>query len=104
MRGIFTLPHSASERNLDITVLTVRPVARGNLKGFADIRVGELVIRDLRIIQQPNQRAWVSPPQHEWIKPDGTRGYAPIVEFSPGLKLVVESLVIDAWREVKSHA
>jgi hypothetical protein len=88
----------------NIAVLAVRPAARGNLRGFVDIRIGELTIKDLRIIQQPGQRAWVSPPQKEWVKPDGTRGYVPLVEFSPVLKAMIESMVLDAWRrEVKVY-
>ena len=94
---------SQTESSGNIAVLTIRPAARGNLRGFADVRIGELVVKDLRVIQQPGQRAWVSPPQKEWLKPDGTRGYAPLVEFSPALKATIESMVLDAWRrEVKA--
>ena len=97
------IARSAVDRNSDVVVLTVTPVARGNLRGFADIRGGDLVIKDLRIIQQPNQRAWVSAPQREWLTPDGQRHYAPLVEFGPALKVVIESAVLQAWREVKPH-
>jgi hypothetical protein len=97
------ITHSAPEDKLAVTVLAVRPVSRGNLHGFADIRVGELTIRDLRIIQQPNQRPWVSPPQKEWLTPDGQRHYTPLLEFGPALKVTIEAAVLQARREAKTH-
>ncbi len=55
----------------------------GNLKGFAEIEIktsfGPLIIRDVRLIQQPGQRAFVAPPQKEWTKSDGTKQYTELI-------------------------
>jgi DNA-binding cell septation regulator SpoVG len=47
-----------------LTVARIRPVTnRGNLHAFLDVRIGQLILCSLRIIQQPGQRPWVSLPQ-----------------------------------------
>jgi len=95
------IPHTEPPDN--IVVLAIRPAPRGNLRGFADIRIGKLTIKDLRIIQQPSQRPWVLPSQQEWLTPDGQRHYAPLLEFVGGLKAVAKSMVLDASRWEVRH-
>ena len=47
-----------------VTCLSIRPVKTpGNLRAFADVQVGPLVVTGCRIVQQPGQAAWVSMPQ-----------------------------------------
>ena len=49
---------------LSVTVIKVTPVRTpGNLRAFADIIIGPLVIHSCRVIQQPGQRPWVAMPQ-----------------------------------------
>lgn len=44
-----------------ITVSKITPLNQGNLKAFANIRLGEVMtINGCRIIQQPGQRAYVA--------------------------------------------
>jgi hypothetical protein len=42
-----------------IEVLAVRAVDRGNLKAFAKVRLGAVVIHGVKVVQQPNQRPWL---------------------------------------------
>ena len=50
----------------EIIVTKVQPVANsGNLKAFADVKIGSLVVKGFRIVQQPDQAAWVSVPQQK---------------------------------------
>lgn len=80
-----------------IEVLEIRPVnLQGNLKAFVTIRISECTIRDCRIIQQPEQQAWVSPPQREYTK-DGVRKFFPVVEFAGELKEAVSRAILTAW-------
>ena len=47
-----------------VTCLSVRPVKTpGNLRAFADVQIGPLVVTGCRVVQQPGQAAWVSMPQ-----------------------------------------
>jgi DNA-binding cell septation regulator SpoVG len=47
-----------------VTCLQIRPVKTpGNLRAFADVQIGPLVVTGCRIVQQPGQAAWVSMPQ-----------------------------------------
>lgn len=49
---------------LTVTCLSIKSVQNpGNLRAFADIRVGPLVIHGARVIQQPGQQPWVAMPQ-----------------------------------------
>jgi DNA-binding cell septation regulator SpoVG len=71
---------------------------KGNLKAFADVKVGKsLKIMGMRVIQQPNQKAYVSPPQRTWQDKNGITKYAPMVELSGELKAEVEAAVLIEW-------
>jgi DNA-binding cell septation regulator SpoVG len=71
---------------------------RGNLKAFADVKIGRsLKIFGCRVVQQPNQKAWVSPPQRTWQDKSGVTKYAPIVELSGELKEAVDEAILAEW-------
>jgi DNA-binding cell septation regulator SpoVG len=71
---------------------------KGNLKAFADVKIGKsLKIMGFRIVQQPNQAAWVSPPQRTWQDKEGKQRYSPIVELSGDLKAEVDEAVLAEW-------
>jgi DNA-binding cell septation regulator SpoVG len=80
-----------------IEVLAIKPLAKGgNLKAFASVRLGGVVIHDCRVIQQPGQRPWVSLPQREYEQ-DGQKKYSVIVELNESLKREVSRLVLAEW-------
>lgn len=55
---------SISLNPYSVTCLQIRPVkTQGNLRAFADVQIGPLVVTGCRVVQQPNQAAWVSMPQ-----------------------------------------
>ncbi len=66
----------------------------GNLKAFCDIRYPEVLICGCRIIQQPGQRAWVSPPQREQSGSDGKRQFYPVVKWSRELGETISAAVL----------
>jgi DNA-binding cell septation regulator SpoVG len=81
-----------------IRILTIKQAAGGNVRAFVDIQLGTtVVVHGFRIIQQPGQKPWVSPPQREWTGDDGKRHYAPVVELSGDLKRQVEQAILAAW-------
>ena len=80
-------------------ILTIStPSNDGPLKAFVDVQVGTtLIVHGCRVIQQPGQRAFVSPPQVAWTGQDGKKHYSPIVEWTGALKSAVETAILDAW-------
>lgn len=71
---------------------------KGNLKAFADVKVGKsLKILGVRVVQQPNQKAWVSMPQRTWEDKGGKTRFQPMVELSGDLKEEVEAAVLMEW-------
>lgn len=86
-----------------IEVLELRRLADpGNLKGFAKVRLGAVVIHSCRIIQQPGKKPWVALPQiPARKKADGAgAGWYPVVEIiSPDLMARVRTAVLEAWEE-----
>ncbi len=69
----------------------------GNLRAFADIQAGSLKIYNCRVVQQPEQRPWVAPPQREYLDASGQKRYAPIVEWNRELGMLITSAVVEAY-------
>ena len=80
-----------------IEVLSMRAITgAGNLRGLVTVRLGALVIHGWRVIQQPDQRAWVSVPQQQ--NHDGR--WFPLVEVrNPDLLAEVRRSVLEAWEQ-----
>ncbi len=51
------------------------------LKAFASVQVGDWIVNDWRIVQQPGQRAWVSVPQTSWKDKEGKVQYRALLVF-----------------------
>jgi DNA-binding cell septation regulator SpoVG len=84
-----------------IEVLEVRRLSDGgNLKAFAKVKLGCVVIHGCRIIQQDGQRPWVALPQQPARrKADGSgSGWYPVVEITRReLMDQVRDAVLEAW-------
>lgn len=81
---------------MKIHIEKIMPIPSGNLKAFVSIRIGPLTMHDWRIIQQPNQRAYVSPPQVEFQGADGRKRFKPLLEC-PQWKDEIQNAVLAAW-------
>lgn len=77
-----------------LEVLEVKPVnGMGNLRAFATVKLGAVVIHSCRVIQQPNQKAWVSLLQQK----SGDRWF-PVVEITrKELLEQVKAAILEAW-------
>jgi DNA-binding cell septation regulator SpoVG len=87
-------------RPTPIEVLEVRAVDRGNLRAFAKVRLGAVVIHGLRVIRQPGQKAWCALPQIPGrAKADGSgAGWYPVIEIvNRDLLDRVCAAVLEAW-------
>jgi DNA-binding cell septation regulator SpoVG len=80
-----------------IEVIAISPLANaGNLKAVVSVRLGGVIIHDCKIIQQPNQHAWVSLPQREYQQ-DGERKYKAVVEMTEPLRRELSRIVLATW-------
>jgi DNA-binding cell septation regulator SpoVG len=92
--GMITAPRPAT-----IQVVALVPVAKGNLKAMASVRIGpSLLVHKCRVVQQPDQRAWVSMPQERWEGNDGKPRYTALVELSGDLRARVEQAILQEAR------
>lgn len=65
-----------------VEVVNYRPfTGQGSLKGFAEIKVGPLTIRDVRLIQVAGKEAFVAPPQKEYVNREGEKKYIKLVDW-----------------------
>ncbi len=85
-------------------VVGLVPVRTGNLLAFADVRIGReptaLIVRKWRIVQQPGQVAYLSPPQESWNDPaTGERRFKTLFEFSKAWRQALTDTALAAWRE-----
>lgn len=84
-----------------VEVFDMQRFEKGNLKALADVRLGRSIrVYGFRVIQQPEQKAWVSPPQRSWEGQDGKTKWAPIVELTGDLKDEVDQAVLEAFFKV----
>jgi DNA-binding cell septation regulator SpoVG len=87
-----------------VTVESIKPISNaGNLRAFAVITVaGKLRIADVRVIQQPNQKPWVSMPSRAYEK-DGQRKWSAIVELlDDQLKDSINQTVLSEFDKLNS--
>jgi hypothetical protein len=64
-----------------ITVSNARKINKGALIGFFDVQLPSgMKLNGCTLLEKDGKR-WVGLPSREWIKPDGSKSYAPIVEI-----------------------
>lgn len=80
-----------------VEVLSVRAIEKGNLKGFATVKIGPLTLHDFRIIQQPLQRAYVSPPQFEYLDSENRRKFKPVAQYPETWRQAISEAILAAW-------
>jgi DNA-binding cell septation regulator SpoVG len=92
--GRVAAPRKIDLQRPEVSVVRLRPVAHsGNLRAF-HVRVGPLVLRSLRVIQQPGQRAYVSMPQVS-----DEEGHYPLLKCDDeALKTRLRDTVLLAWQ------
>lgn len=67
---------------MKVEVVYFRPISNGgSLQGFAEIKVGPVIIRDVRLVQPQGKPPFASPPQREYVGKDGEKKYQKLVEW-----------------------
>ena len=87
----------------DVVALT--PVNAGTLLAFVDVRIGrgpnEVTVCKWRLIQQPGQIPWVSPPQEIWTDDAGQRKYKNLFVYPKEWREPLTAVVVEAWRKAQ---
>jgi hypothetical protein len=80
-----------------------RPENGKPLKGFADLELDNgVIVREFRILQDPNKRPWVACPQISWKDPQsGEIKYKTVITFPDQLKGELDLLILTAWNREK---
>ena len=69
---------------------------QGCLRAYATIKIGPLIISKVKLIKQPGQKAYVSPPQLEYYA-NGRISYVPVVKWPPEWQEQIFTAVHDAY-------
>jgi hypothetical protein len=64
------------------------------LKAFADIQVGDWIVREWRIIKVNGKRPLIAPPQTSWKGTDGQIQYKTIITLPDELKAMVDLTIL----------
>ena len=76
-----------------IEVLAIRRLdGKSSVKAFCDVRLGGVVLKGCKVIQQDGQRPWLALPS---IKTE--HGWQNVVELSKPLRERVTGVVLAAW-------
>lgn len=86
--------HCRTDGNQNVEVVDFRRTSAGNVRAFASVRIGQLTLRNLKVVQQPGQQPWVSLPA---VRGKDGR-WQPIAAASPELKELINSAVLAAWQ------
>jgi hypothetical protein len=90
-----------------IEVLQVRLVDCGNLRAFARVKIGCIIVDGCRVIAQPGQRAYCALPQQPARKKQGGSGsgwYAIVSISNPQVLERVKTAVLEAYAAALSSA
>jgi DNA-binding cell septation regulator SpoVG len=83
---------------MEISVIELRRLDGDKpLKAFVDLQMGDMIIREWRVIKNNGQRFWIAPPQLSWKGPDGRIQYKTIVTLPDELKGQVDFEVLKAF-------
>lgn len=82
---------------MSVDVLSLRLIEpkESGLRGFADIRIYPVTIRDFRIFQR-NGKPYVQVPQTT-IKKDGVLHFHPIIDLPEELRAQVDNAILTAY-------
>jgi DNA-binding cell septation regulator SpoVG len=88
---------------MKIEVVSLRLVdpKESGLRGFADVKLDDILVRDFRIFQR-NGKPYIQPP-HTTFKKDGQIKFNPIVDFPEELKAQVSAAILTAFFREKEQ-
>lgn len=85
---------------MEIKILEIRFLNDGRpLKAFIDVKVGDWVIHDFRVIKQNGQKVFISPPQVSWKDPEtGQIRFKGILTIPPEQKQRIDVEILSVFQ------
>jgi DNA-binding cell septation regulator SpoVG len=80
---------------MDVKIIDMKLVPGDKpLRAFVVIQLGDLIVRDLRVVKENGKRPLVLPPQISWKRRDGKIQYKTVVTFPDELKGRIDFAVL----------
>ena len=87
---------------LEIEILALRVIESDkSLKAFADVRLGNIVIRDFRIVKEDGKRPYVKVPFSTYKDKKGQIKFRPIVVLPDEVRGEVDLAILNAYQREK---
>ena len=85
---------------MNVQVLEMR-LLQGDraLKAFADIQLGDIVIREFRVVKENGKRPWIVSPQISWKDQEGKIKYKTVITLPDELKGQIDLAILKAYTE-----
>ena len=90
--------NSAGQQVVEVISFHLTPNGSG-IRGFADIKVGDWIIRDWRVIKQDGKPLQVAPPQVSWRGQRGEMQYKTIVTLPDELRGQIDFAILKRFTE-----
>ena len=85
---------------MEVELIEIRPIlSNGPIKAFVDIKLGDLVIHEFRIIKRDGQRLQIQPPIASWRGRDGIIRYRSLFSAPAELMQRIEVTILSAWEK-----
>ncbi len=85
-------------KKVEVLELRLLPDTR-SLKCFADVKIGDWIVREWRVIQDNGKRPFVAPPQVSWKGQDGQILYKTIITLPDELKGQIDFAILKRFTE-----
>jgi DNA-binding cell septation regulator SpoVG len=83
----------------EIRVIEIRPLSDGRpLKAFVDVQMGDIVIRDFRVIKESGKRLYVKVPFSTYRQQTGQLKFRPIVILPDEVRGEIDLAILNAYQ------
>jgi DNA-binding cell septation regulator SpoVG len=93
-----------SEQPIEILALHPMPQNGSRIKGFIDIRLGDLIIREFRVLAEWNGSFKVVPPRISWKGTDGNMRFKTVISFPRDVKDRINALILSRFTAEEKDA
>ena len=89
----------------EVRVIDIRSTRKsGPLRAFADVKVGSVLVRDFRVLQDGAARPYVRAPYNTYKNPTGELCFRQIVDLPDEVRGRVDTAILSAfYREKEQH-
>ena len=87
-----------------VKVMQIRPLSDGRpLRAFADVQLGEVVIRDFRVMKENGKRLYVKAPFSTYKDQLGQLKFRPIVVLPDEVRGEIDLAILNAYQREKER-